>query len=406
MTADLVLLVPINPADVLAWPGWVDGPLPVNAPEVGEEVALRSSYFSTSTAALLYDLPHGATVGMRKHRRVEHELGNLRVTAVEVVGATAASTILAVHAEQDCPLDDVLPAAVDRSMAGSTPLDLLISQVCPEGVQRRVVFRRHRRISYLPLLPDHGRAGEVFDDVPDSQVATSAWRLGANVAAPDVSRSLPMADRGDLLPLSASWLAWVLRDALSCAALRAEEDDAFLATARRLTRSIYLDTLMAMEIRELELSGLQSAVAEAEAQGTGAMDLEVVEDRVSTFRTRIWRQRVSHHAVANRMCDSIAAQRGLHAGYDELIADLGEVSRRARTHLELQSTSALAVIATVGVPLSVALPLVQMVTDGWLAVGISLLVGTALAAALLVAPQLRPLLRGLRGAPRRPVPRR
>jgi hypothetical protein len=199
-------------------------------------------------------------------------------------------------------------------------------------------------------------------------------------------------DKDDLwrssFPLSLDWRALVLRDGVAFLGLRPDhgEADPFFRFAELYVRSLYVDTLLLGVAQRLLLREILSEVADLGDPLERAMDLRVIERRLTRFRNLYWWQTVTVHGHANRLLELYAQQNRLETAARHAIEETTRFSEQIETSAAQRSNAILGLLTLFGLPIGVSVAVVQTLQWEpawvWLLVGLaaSLLVGGCLAA--------------------------
>ncbi|MDT0318475.1 hypothetical protein [Streptomyces millisiae] len=136
-----------------------------------------------------------------------------------------------------------------------------------------------------------------------------------------------------------------------------------------------------------------------------AARLATIERRIAHFRSTYWRQHLTTHGTANDLLTAYQNQYRLPERFTEILAEAADHNRLIQTHKNQQISGALGIITILGLPLTTALTVIQVLgyQTPWHLLTATL---TALAAtgALLTTPYGRLVLNSLRGRTRRGAP--
>jgi len=181
--------------------------------------------------------------------------------------------------------------------------------------------------------------------------------------------------------LSADWTALVLRDGV---AFVGNSPAKFLAvTAPVLIRTIYLDALLLGKVQSEWLARIAGDIAELGDPGSKPERLEEIERRLNYFRNVFWWQHLTPHGHANLLLRRYQSQHALPELASQIVSELADYSRQARTAAAARSNALLAALTLVGLPVATALGILQALgADRWVDIGIAM--GAALVVTLLL----------------------
>ncbi|MFI2369369.1 hypothetical protein [Streptomyces sp. NPDC018833] len=116
------------------------------------------------------------------------------------------------------------------------------------------------------------------------------------------------------------------------------------------------------------------------------------------FRSTYWRQHLTAHGPANDLLLAFQEQHRLPARFTEILAEAADYSRLVQTRESQQISGALGILTILGLPLTTALTILQVLGDNsvthlLLALGLSV----AATAGALTTPYGRVVLSSLRG---------
>jgi hypothetical protein len=208
--------------------------------------------------------------------------------------------------------------------------------------------------------------------------------------------------RADADRISADWSALVLRQGAAFLGHRADSGPGdFYDYAVGNARGVYLDALLLGTAQRDHIDELTDDLS-AVFSGSGlSRRVGELERRISVFRSTHWRQHLNAHGPANDILLAFQAKYRLPERFSQILAEAADYSRLAQTQESQQIAGALGVLTILGLPLSTALSILQVLGDSS---GTDLLVALAAAlaatAAALTTRYGRLVLSSLRGGPR------
>jgi hypothetical protein len=346
---------------------WTRGPLPVNADALGvpgsragtpSERELRSTYFQKLAADRLYDA--------RRHRPTASPFGGLDICGLELLAlgedASGGPFFLAVHAVLD-PADPVgSVAALTNVRRPGLPQDEghmrtwiqdELGVKVPDGVSRAfsVAFVTWQEAPVPEASPVTG-----WDPVDRWLFRLASGTASARFPLHPASREDVMSRR---LRLSADWEALVLRDGAAFVGIAPDVGTPFFAPAERYVRSVYTDALLFGIAQRRMLTAIAENVAALGDPSARPAALQDVERRLTSFRNTFWWEHVTSHGHANDLLRAYRAQHRLDDLSTQVTEELKDYSAQVQTALSAQTNAFLGLLALVGLPFSVVIPIVE-----------------------------------------------
>ncbi len=257
------------------------------------------------------------------------------------------------------------------------------------------------------LSPDASTASALRDpgsgELPQS--ADLLLRSLASRAAPsDVPlppEHLPQL-RADADRISADWSALVLRQGAAFLGHRPDTGPGdFFDYAALNSRTVYLDALLLGTAQRNHIDELTDDLS-AVFSGPGlARRVSALEHRIAVFRSTYWRQHLNAHGPANDILLSFQAKHRLPERFAQILAEAADYARLAQNQESQQIAGALGVLTILGLPVSTALSVLQVLNDSSPAdLVVALAASLAATAAALTTRYGRLVLSSLRGGPR------
>lgn len=408
--------------------GWERGPLPISyldgrGTTVVTDAGARATYFHPRACATLYG---GDTDHRRWHRWADDDasLGTCRLLATELIriptfvqpdraflvfhvdlGPDPIATIPSLRFLTEPSLLAAAPGLAlgtpDAGDVAATTKSTSMTAVAAPPV-RADLSRRATVVSYtcFPSGPPPGPFDPEFFGgwAPDEQ-----WlRVLASATPPGAFQPDPELDRERPLTMSLSWRGMVLRDGAAFLAVRPPTSDGFIAGPMPavFTRTIYTDAILLGLMQKLTLQHLVEQLAQRDpasgpARTSSGPSLREIEIALDRFRTSLWWQNITHHALANDILIAFQSQHRLPQLLQQIIADLTDSARldsviaaeEASAQRELvarqgeRTTAALNAITAIRLPAGAVIGLAPIwLEHGVAAALIALVMATALAA--------------------------
>jgi len=362
----------VLPVRLAADPPWAAGPFPVADHDGAAEAAARRRLFTTAAGRVLYD--------HRWHRRAAVTHGPLRLDGMELLrtpSTRAPDQALAVlHlTAPDAPLLPLLRAYSRRRQTSDPdpltgPLDpaVLLTGVA-DTAPPPAPFALARPYTVAFLTPDALTPCALRD--PDTgELPLSADLLLRSLASraslsdlPPAPESLPGL-RSGIDRVSADWSALVQRQGAAFLGHRPDTGPGdFYDYAAGNARGVYLDALLlgsAQRDRIDELTDELSSVFD----GPGlSRRLAELERGIAVFRSTYWRQHLNAHGPANRLLVSFQTRYRLPERFEQILAEAADYARLAQNQESQQIAGALGVLTILGLPVSTALSVLQVLGD-------------------------------------------
>jgi hypothetical protein len=403
----VAVLLPVRlPAD----PPWPAGPLPFEVNGGVSDADARQRLFTPAAARALY--------GRRWHLRPAVTRGALRLDGIELLrtpAARAADQALAiVHLTvTDAPLLPVLrELSGRRGAAGPGPLT---GAFAPEALLAGIAdtappaspFALARPYTVVFLTPG-ADLGAALRDPDSGDLPQSADLLLRSLASRAAPSDIPLAPEylaglgTDMYRISAVWSALVRRQGAAFLGHRPDTGPGdFYDHAALSARGAYLDALLLGTVQRDRIDELTDDLS-AVFQGPGlARRVAALEQRIALFRSTYWRQHLNAHGPANELLLAFQAAYRLPERFAQILAEAADYSRLVQTQESQQIAGALGVLTVLGLPVSTALAILQVLGDSRPA-HLLLALGAALAAtgAALTTRYGRLVLSSLRGRAR------
>jgi hypothetical protein len=402
------------PVRLAADPPWAAGPFPFRVPGQsgpGSDTAARERLFTPSAARVLY--------GRRWHTPAAATQGPLRLEAMEMLRTPTARSprqaLAVLHLTvRGAPLLPLLRALGRRRqsadpdpLTGALDPGTLLAGVAQTGPPESP-FALARPYTVVFLTPGAGLGCALREGGPMGELPLPADLLLRSLASRAAPGDLPLPPenvagmRSGVLRVSADWSALVLRQGAAFLGHRADAGSGdFYDYAEVSARGAYLDAILlgtAQRDRIDELTDDLSAVF----SGPGlARRVAALEQRIAVFRSAYWRQHLDAHGPANEILLAFQAKHRLPERFAQILAEAADYARLAQTKESQQIAAALGVLTVLGLPVSTALAILQVLGDSspW---HLALALGASLAAtgAALLTRYGRLVLGSLRGGPR------
>ncbi|MGW5818267.1 hypothetical protein [Streptomyces noursei] len=309
-------------------------------------------------------------------------------------------------------LHDTLRALAGRAAAGHSPLtgplepDALLqghATVAPNATPFTVAFLSTAHAQLPRLYPRSYRRNWPSDQ---QWLWALASRTNAADYPPDPADGPTLT--ANVLRISADWSALVLRDGAAFIGRRPDrgETDPFFGYAELHARTVYLDALLLGIIQHSHIDQLTEELSNVFDDLTRLADgVAELEQGIAQFRAIYWRQHLTAHGPANDLLLAYHGQHRLATRFNEILAEATDYARLVQSQESQQISGALGILTILGLPLSTALTVQQVLGDTNL-LHLLAFTGSAVAATagLLTTPYGRLVISALRG-PRKRVER-
>lgn len=362
----------VLPVRLAADPPWERGPLPVADHESAAEETARRRLFTTAAGRVLYD--------HRWHLRTAVEHGPLRLDGMELLrtpGTHEPDKALAVlHlTAPDAPLLPLLRAYSGRRQ--TTDPDPLTGPLAPavllDGVADTAPppapFALARPYTVAFFVPDASTPDALRD--PDTgELPLSADLLLRSLASraapsdlPPAPENLP-ATRAGIDRVSADWSALVQRQGAAFLGHRTDTGPGdFYDYAAGNARGVYLDALLLGSVQRDRIDELTDELSSV-FDGPGlSRRLAELERGIAVFRSTYWRQHLNAHGPANYLLRSFQSGYRLPERFEQILAEAADYARLAQNQESQQIAGALGVLTILGLPVSTALSVLQVLGD-------------------------------------------
>lgn len=403
-------LAVVLPVRVAADPPWPAGPLPWVLDGRPADTAARQGLFTPAAARALYE--------RRWHRTVTVTEGPLRLDGMEILRTPSARSperaLAVLHfTAPAAPLLPLLRAVSGRRQ--STDPDPLTGALAPAALLAGVAdtgapaapFALSRPYTVVFFTPD-ARLTAALRDPETGELPLCADRLLRALASRAAPADIPMAP--EYLPglpaqshrITADWSTLVLRQGAAFLGHRPDTGSGdFFDHAAHNARGVYLDAILLGTAQRDHIDELTDDLS-AVFRGPGlARRVAALEQRIALFRSTYWRQHLNAHGPANDVLLAFQSAYRLPGRFAQILAEAADYARLVQTQESQQIAGALGVLTILGLPLSTALAILQVLGDSS-ALHLVLALAAALAAtgAALTTRYGRLVLSSLRGGPR------
>ncbi|MFF4285265.1 hypothetical protein ACFY0R_08075 [Streptomyces sp. NPDC001633] len=364
----------VLPVRLPAPPSWDEGPIPFELGSRRADAQTRQTYFTPAAARVLYGTPERPC---RWYRFVQLTHGPLHLHGLELLRtATDRShrhALAILHFTVEGPaLLETLRAIGHRHTAGDDPLT---GPLDPEALLSGVVelrtaespFAIARPYTVAFLTPGPAHTAALRHDGRLSDTADSwLWQLASrstDADFPSAPEHLP--SRTDhTVRISADWSALVLRHGAAFLGHRPDQGDGdFYDFAALHHRTIYLDAILLGTVQRDHIDELTDALSGVFDDPNLGPRVAALEQRIASFRSTYWRQHLTAHGPANELLLVFQAQYRLADRFAEILAEAADYSRLVQTQDGQQIAGALGVLTILGLPLSTALGILQVLDD-------------------------------------------
>ncbi|QGZ48454.1 hypothetical protein GPZ77_08700 [Streptomyces sp. QHH-9511] len=364
----------IFPVRLPAPPPWAIGPLPLELGRRRTDAETRQTYFTPAAARALYGTPERPC---RWHVFTSVTHGDLRLDAMELLHTSTAEhphhALAVLHLTVAGPnLLTALRAIGRRPTAGPDVLDgplapatLLAGIAQPMTAEGPFAIARPYTVAFLTPGPDHVGALRQAGPVPDT-ADRWLWSLASrssDVDFPSAPEHLPEQTQ-HTVRISADWSALVLRHGAAFLGHRPDTRDGdFYDFAALHCRTVYLDAILLGTIQRDHIDELTEGLSNVFDGPKLARRVTALERHIAAFRSTYWRQHLTAHGPANDLLLAFQAQYRLAARFAEILAEAADYSRLVQTQDSQQIAAALGVLTILGLPLSTALGILQVLGD-------------------------------------------
>lgn len=363
----MAVLVPVRlPAD----PPWPAGPLPLAAEDGMAEAVVRRRLFTAAAGRALYD--------RRWHTHTAVAEGALRLDAMELLrrpSARSPEQALAVlhFTVTGAPMLPLLRSLSGRRHAVEPdplqgvfdPSALLAGVADPGGPAGPFALARPYTVAFC--TPGDGLRSALRDPATD-ELPLAADLLLRSLASRASPSDLPPAPealpelRAGVNRISADWSALVLRQGAAFLGHRADTDHLYDFAARN-ARGVYLDALLLGSAQRDHIDELTDDLS-AVFSGPGlARRVAELERRIAVFRSTYWRQHLNAHGPANDLLLAFQATYRLPERFGQILAEAADYARLVQNQESQQIAGALGVLTVLGLPVSTALAVLQVLGD-------------------------------------------
>jgi hypothetical protein len=365
----LAVVLPVRlPAD----PPWTAGPVVFAADGGSSDAVGRRRLFTPAAARALYD--------RRWHRLTAVEQGPLRLDAMELLRTPTARSpqqaLAVLHFTfVSAPPLPLLRAISGRRLAtepdplrGAFEPTALLAGVADTGGPERpfALFRPYTVVFCVPgAEPVAALRDPATGELPAS--ADLLLRALASRAAPS-DLPLPPERLAELRTrpsrISADWSVLVLRQGAAFLGHRPDSGPGdFYDYALLNARGVYLDALLLGTAQREQIDELTDDLS-AVFQGPGlARRVATLEQRIALFRSTYWRQHLSAYGPANNILLAFQDTYRLPERFEQILAEAADYARLVQTQESQQIAGALGVLTVLGLPVSTALAILQVLGD-------------------------------------------
>lgn len=367
----LAVLLPVR---LTADPPWPKGPLPIADHGAAAEEAARRRLFTASAGRALYD--------RRWHTRTDPALvqGPMRLDGMELLRTPSSRSpeqaLAVLHfTVTGAPLLPLLRAlgrrrgetAPDPLQGPFAPATLLAGVADPEVPAGPFALARPYTVAFLTPPADLSR---VMRDPGTAELPLAADLLLHALASratptdlPPAPESLP-AVRAEVNRISADWSALVLRQGAAFLGHRPDTGPGdFYEYALGNARGTYLDALLLGTAQRNHIDELTDDLSAVFGDAGLARRVTDLERRIAVFRSTYWRQHLSAHGPANHLLLAFHARYRLPERFAQILAEAADYARLAQNQESQQIAGALGVLTVLGLPVSTALAILQVLGD-------------------------------------------
>lgn len=408
---EMAVVVPVQLATDPGEPAWAVGPLPRSHRDPAAEAAGRRQLFTAAAGRALYD--------RRWHSETAVVNGSLRLDGLELLRTPSPRSpqqaLAVLHfIVEGAPILPILRALSGRRQSADPdplqgvfdPAALLAGVAGTDGPAGPFALSRPYTVAFF--TPD-AALREALRDPVTGELPLSADLLLRSLASRAAPSDIPLAPehvpdvRADAGRISADWSGMVLRQGAAFLGHRADSGPGdFYDYAARNARGIYLDALLLGTVQRDHIDELTDDLS-AVFSGPGlARRVAALEHRIAVFRSTYWRQHLNAHGPANNLLLAFQAKYRLPDRFTQILAEADDYARLVQTQESQQIAGALGVLTILGLPVSTALAILQVLGDSS-PLDLVLALGAALAAtaAALTTRYGRLVLSSLRGGARR-----
>jgi hypothetical protein len=343
---------------------------------------------------------------------VKHD--GLHLTGMELLRTATARgpehALAVLHLSVERPLLPVLRAIGGRGPAAEpSPLDgplapvLLLADVA-DLRDARESFAIARPYTIAFMTPRAHHTATLRQGIEGELPGTAdrwLWQLASRSNPDDFPLAPETATRqlASALRISADWSALVLRQGTAFLGHRADAGAGdFFEFGALHSRTVYLDALLLGSLQRDHIDELTDELSDVFDSPRLARHVAALERNIARFRSTYWRQHLTAHGPANDLLLAFQEQHRLPARFTEILAEAADYSRLVQTRESQQISGALGILTILGLPLTTALTILQVLGDQSVthlltALGLSV----AATAAALTTPYGRVVLSSLRG---------
>ncbi|MEE4541456.1 hypothetical protein V2S66_05670 [Streptomyces sp. V4-01] len=364
------------PVRLAAEPPWTPGPFPFPVTDGVADTAARSRLFTPASARALY--------GQRWHTRGAAERDGWRLDAMELLRTPSARSphraLAVLHfTVSGTPLLPALRAISGR--AGSAGADPLTGALEPAALLSGVAstdppaspFAPARPYTVAFLAPDAATGAALRDDGPmGGELPASADLLLRSLASRATPADIPLPAerlaglRSGAVRMSADWSALVLRQGAAFLGHRPDTGPGdFYDHAAVGARGVHLDAILLGTVQRDLIEELTDDLSEV-FTGPGVTltrRVGALERRIAVFRSAYWRQHLDAHGPANEVLLAFQARHRLPERFAQILAEAADYARLAQTQESQQIAAALGLLTILGLPVSTALGILQVLGD-------------------------------------------
>ncbi len=365
----------VVPVRLLAAPAWAEGPLPFELGSRRTDTATRATYFAPATARALYG---AAGHPCRWHRPMSLTHDGLRLVGMELLRTATARdpqrALAVLHFDVERPLLAVLRAIGHRSMAGPDPLlepfspaQLLagIAEI-PDGIGTFALARPYT-VAFLSPLAEHAPALRAHREAAVPAAADRwLWQLASRSTPADFPLAPETAAQefSGAIRISADWSALVLRHGAAFLGHRADTGEGdFYEFGALHARTVYLDALLLGSLQREHIDELTDELAGVFDAVRLARRVTALERSIARFRSTYWRQHLTAHGPDNELLLAFQDRHRLSERFAHILAEAADYGRLAQTQENQQISGALGLLTILGLPLTTALGILQVLGD-------------------------------------------
>lgn len=383
---------------------WRAGPLPVEGLTTARATAdRRATYFAPRAAQALYGQvqtsgPSRSALPGRgsacRNRIPEYcprvHCADTRAVGPDVLGAelltlppfvASDTSFLVIHIDLGAdPIESLSRWVItDRSNA---PLRMAAMTLLGDQVTLAPTTRRARSVA---LVTFDGPVTDTYQLPALTPEEGWLWVLAS--ATPLTRFPLDVSDRRmfkDMIHLSASWRALVLRDGVGFVGLQPDAPHSFFVDAEQYVRSVYLDAFLLALLQRHVLDSFANTLSRFDDRYRSGAELRRLETQLTYFRNTLWWRQITQSGPAQDILRAAQRQHGVEELFHDVVADISDFSRQVQSEIDFRTNTALRLLAVWGLPVGTALAAAPVATGRHgpvpllLTVLIGLLLGTIL----------------------------